>query len=114
MDKQTGQTAQADPMDQFINQILDEKQLPGETPEVRQQLVADLRTRLMSQIDRAMLGALSSQQLDQLNQMLDRQDLSDSDIQNFFRNSGVDGQQVALDTMLRFRNYYLGTETTTA
>ena len=51
-DKQT-----PDPVDQFLNQILDEKKIAGsEDPEVRSQLIDDLRSRLMSQIDREMIA----------------------------------------------------------
>lgn len=97
-----------DPIDQFINQILDDKKITGETPEVRQQLVADLRSRLMTQIDRAMINALSPEQLNQLSAMLDKSDLTDQQMQDFFRQSDIDGQQIALNTMMQFRNYYLG------
>ena len=95
-DKQT-----PDPVDQFLNQILDEKKIAGsEDPEVR--------SRLMSQIDREMINALNAEQLEQLSNMLDKDDLTDAEIQDFFRQSGVNGQQVALETMMRFRTYYLG------
>ena len=103
-DKQT-----LDPVDQFLNQILDEKEIAGsEDPEVRRQLIDDLRSRLMSQIDREMINALNAEQLEQLSNMLDKDDLTDAEIQDFFRQSGVNGQQVALETMMRFRTYYLG------
>ena len=103
-DKQT-----LDPVDQFLNQILDEKKIAGsEDPEVRSQLIDDLRSRLMSQIDREMINALNAEQLEQLSNMLDKDDLTDAEIQDFFRQSGVNGQQVALETMMRFRAYYLG------
>ena len=103
-DKQT-----LDPVDQFLNQILDEKKIAGsEDPEVRSQLIDDLRSRLMSQIDREMINALNAEQLEQLSNMLDKDDLTDAEIQDFFRQSGVNGQQVALETMMRFRTYYLG------
>ena len=103
-DKQT-----LDPVDQFLNQILDEKKIAGsEDPEVRRQLIDDLRSRLMSQIDREMINALNAEQLEQLSNMLDKDGLTDAEIQDFFRQSGVNGQQVALETMMRFRTYYLG------
>lgn len=102
------ETNSNDPIDQFLNQILDEKKITGDTPEVRKQLVADLRGRLMNQIDRAMINALNAEQLDKLSSMLDQDGMSDEQLQSFFKESGVDGQQVALDTMLRFRSYYLG------
>jgi len=106
---QNNQNQPTDPIDQFVGQVLDEKKIPGtDDPEIRQQLINDLKTRLMSQIDRAMLSALSEKQLDELNALLDKPNLGDNDIQNFFRQSDVDGEQVAFNTMMRFREYYLG------
>lgn len=105
------ETNNNDSVDQFLNQILDEKKLSGETPESRRQMVADLRSRLMSLIDRAMVNALDTEHLNQLSAMLDSgQAVSDEEMQNFFVKSGVDCKQVALDTMMQFRAYYLGTD----
>lgn len=97
-----------DSIDQFLNQILDEKKISGDTPEVRKQLVEDLRVQLMQQIDRAMINALDTEHLDQLSKALDQGIMSDQDMQNFFVQAGVDGERVALETMMRFREYYLG------
>lgn len=105
---QTNQN-QTDPIELFVGQVLDAKKIPGtDDPEIRQQLINDLKTRLMAQIDRAMLSALSERQLDELNNLLDKPDLQDSDIQDFYRKAGIDGQQIAFNTMMRFREYYLG------
>lgn len=101
-------TDQLDEVDRFLNQILDEKKITGDSPEIRPQLIADLRHHLMEQIDRAMVEALTPQQVTQLNELMDRDDTTDQQIQDFFRQSGVDSQQVVLNTMMRFRRYYLG------
>ena len=99
---------QPDSIDQFLGQIIDAKQIAVDTPEVRQQLIKDLRARLMEQIDRAMISAPSEEQLDRLNVMLAGDDVQADEIQEFFRQSGINGEQVALNTMMRFRRYYLG------
>ena len=100
-------SANPDPVDQFLGQILDEQQLIIDTPEVRQQIIADMRALLMDQIDQAMVNELNDEQLDSLDQLLDRPDLQDSQIQEFFRQCGINGERVAMETMLRFRQYYL-------
>ena len=96
-----------DPVDQFLGQILDEQQLIIDTPEARQQIIADMRALLMDQIDQAMVNELNDEQLDSLDQLLDQPDLQDSQIQEFFRQCGINGERVAMETMLRFRQYYL-------
>lgn len=97
-----------DPIDQFIGQILDEKGLATENPEVRQMMVADMRTSVMEQIDRAMINALTPAQADQLSDMMDDPSATEVQVQQFFANAGLDGQKIALDTMMKFREYYLG------
>ena len=94
----------SDPIDRFLGQILDDKKITIDTPEV----ISDLRNHLMNQIDRAMINALSEEQLRQLNDLLDKEGVQDNEIQDFFRQSGINGEQVALNTMMRFRQYYLG------
>ena len=96
-------SANPDPVDQFLGQILDEQQLIIDTPEARQQIIADMRALLMDQIDQAMVNELNDEQLDSL----DQSDLQDSQIQEFFRQCGINGERVAMETMLRFRQYYL-------
>ena len=54
--------ANHDPVDQFLSQILDEQQLIIDTPEVRQQIIADMRALLMDQIDQAMVNELNDEQ----------------------------------------------------
>lgn len=97
-----------DPVDLFIEQIVDQKNLAGVTPEIKQQVVTELKGRLMDQIDRAMIDSLNSEQLDKFNTLLDNQNTTDQQLQDFFATSGIDSQQVALDTMLKFREFYLG------
>ncbi len=100
--------AEQDPVDQFVGQIIDQKNLAGITPEIKRQVVTELKGRLMDQIDRAMINALNRDQLDKFNALLDDQNTTDQQMQNFFANSGINSQQVALDTMLKFREFYLG------
>ena len=99
---------QEDEFDKFINQLLDEKQLPGVSGDVRAQLVVDLKERLADQINRALIEAIPEQKIDELNKLLDNNDVTDEQIQQFIIDCGVDDQQVALHTMLRFSELYLG------
>lgn len=113
MDTNTGQNQSnngVDEVDQFLGQIIDEKNLTGITPEIKAHLVEDMRNRLMEQIDRAMVNALRPEQVQQLNSLLDAPNFSDDKVQAFFKDAGVDAERVALDTMMRFRQYYLGME----
>ena len=93
---------------QFIRDILAEKQLSGVDDEVREQLVTDLTGRLLDQINRALIDALPDDKLQEFNAMLDDEAVSDETVQQFIATSGVNVQQVTIQTMLRFRDLYLG------
>lgn len=73
---------------------------------------ADLRTALAKELDTeiqsAMLDALSLEQLEELDRRLD-DGMTDEELELFFEYSeGVDFQKVIKDAMERFRDAYLG------
>lgn len=96
-----------DALSKFINDIIDAKNFKTLDSDVRQQLEQDLKNRLLDQIDRAVLGALPENKIDDFNDLLDR-NASQQEIQQYIANSGVDTKKITLETMLRFRSLYLG------
>lgn len=96
-----------DPFDAFIKEMLNAKQWSTAVDdEVKQQLEADLKNRLMDQIDRAVIEAMPEDKVNGLNELLDRE-ASEDEVRHFIQQSGVDTQRVTLETMLRFRDLYL-------
>lgn len=96
-------------IDKFIKDLLDAKNLNGVDDEVRQQLEQDLKTRLLDQIDRAIIEALPEDKLSGFNELLDNNSTA-QDVQKYIIKCGVDTQKVTLETMLRFRALYLGSK----
>ena len=96
-----------DNVEQFIDQLIDEKGL-GVEGDVREQLKLDLTERLLDQIDRASVNALPEDKAIELADKLDDENFTDEQVAEFMKNSGVDLQKVALETMLQFRLLYLG------
>lgn len=96
-----------DNVEQFIDQLIDEKDLNLED-DVRQELKVDMINRLLDQIDAASINALPEEKAIELADKLDDPDFSDDDLTEFMRNSGVDLESVALETMMQFRLLYLG------
>ena len=96
-------------IDKFIKDLLDAKNLNGVDDEVRQQLEQDLKTRLLDQIDRAIIEALPEDKLSGFNELLDNNSTA-QDVQKYIIECGVDTQKVTLETMLRFRALYLGSK----
>ncbi len=96
-----------DALSKFINDIIDAKNFKTLDGDVRQQLEQDLKNKLLDQIDRAVLGALPENKIDGFNDLLDR-NASQQEVQRYIANSGVDTKKITLETMLRFRSFYLG------
>lgn len=94
-------------IDQFIEQIMAEKGVDDIEPEVKEELKADMKQRLLDQIDKAAIMKLSEEKAAELAAKVDNPNFTNEDLTAFMQNSGVDLTQVALETMLQFRNFYL-------
>ena len=97
-----------DPFTTFIKEMLSAKAWNQQVDdEVKAQLESDLRSQLMDQIDRAVIDALPEEKVDGLNELLDRE-VPEEEIQQYIATSGVDVQRITTETMLHFRDLYLG------
>ena len=111
--KQTeGENVVNDPFTTFIKEMLSAKAWNQQVDdEVKAQLESDLRSQLMDQIDRAVIDALPEEKVDGLNELLDRE-VPEEEIQQYIATSGVDVQRITTETMLHFRDLYLGSSDT--
>lgn len=66
--------------------------------------------RLMTQIDNALINALPSDKVAELNEKLDDPNFSEQDTYDFINNSGIDTQRVILETMMQFKMLYVGAD----
>lgn len=98
-----------DNLDKFIDEIIAAKNLSGISEDVALQLRSDLRDKLTDQINSAMISALDESKLDEFNALLDQEVVSDEQIKDYIEQNGVDTTKIAAQTMLRFRDLYLGT-----
>lgn len=97
----------SDELDSFISRMLEAKQLSGVNEDVRTQLIADLRQRLLDRINRALIEALPDDKMDDFEGLLDDPNVTDERIQQFIVDSGVDTKKVTAATMLRFYELYV-------
>lgn len=101
-----------DPFQAFIGDMIASK--TWETAldnDAKKQLEEDLKNRLMDQIDQAVIEALPEDKIDGLNDLLDR-DASEDVIYQYVADSGIDVQRITTQTMMRFRDLYIGTKET--
>ena len=101
-----------DPFKTFIKDMINSKTWStGVDADAKLLLEEDLHSRLMDQIDQAVVEALPEDKVDELNALLDREALDD-EVQQYIASSGVDVQRVTTETMLRFRDLYIGSQNT--
>ena len=94
-------------VDEFIEQLLTDKGITDVEPEIRQELVAEMKERLMDQINKAAIMQLSEEKAAELAEKVDDPNFTNDQMTEFMQNSGVNLAEIALDTMLKFRNFYL-------
>lgn len=97
-------------IDDFVESILKDKGITDIEPEVKAGLIEEMKTRLMDQINKAAVMQLSEEKAAELAEKIKDPEFTDEKLTEFMQNSGVNLTQVALDTMLKFRGFYLGTE----
>lgn len=96
-------------IDDFLESLLNDKGITDVDPEIRTELKEDMKTRLMDQINRAAIMELSEEKAAELADLVDDPEFNDEKMAKFMQESGVNLTEVALDTMLKFRGFYLGT-----
>ncbi len=95
-------------IDDFIESILKDKGITEVEPDVRAELKEDMKKRLLDQINKAAVMQLSEEKAAELADLVDSPDFTDEKMAEFMQNSGVNLGDVALETMLQFRSFYLG------
>lgn len=95
-------------IDDFIESILKDKGITEVEPDVRAELKEDMKKRLLDQINKAAVMQLSEEKAAELADLVDSPDFTDEKMTEFMQNSGVNLEEVALETMLQFRSFYLG------
>lgn len=98
-----------DELDKFVGEIIEAKKLPGVSDEVRQQLVSDMKQRLITQINQALIDALPDEKMSDFSNLLDDENVTEEQVQAFVMSSGIDVQRITAQTMLLFRSLYLNT-----
>lgn len=96
-----------DNVEQFIEQLLVDKGITDLDPDVKKELKTQMLQELMNQIDRAAINALPEDKAVELAKNLDDPLYTNEQASEFIAKSGIDLQQISLQTMMQFRNFYL-------
>lgn len=95
-------------IDEFLESLLNDKGITDIEPDIREELKADMKTRLLDQINQAAIMELSEEKAKELAELVDDPNFTNEKMTEFIQNSGVNLTEVTLDTMLKFRSFYLG------
>lgn len=93
-------------LEQFVDNLLEEKAMVDLDAEVIAQIRKDLLDRVEDHINAAMLEALSPDKLEDFEKILSEG--SEADIQTYCSENIPDLDQLIATTLLRFRSIYLG------
>lgn len=96
-------------VDEFIESLLTDKGITDIEPDIKEELKTDMKKRLLDQINRAAVMQLSEEKADELAKLIEDPNFTNEEMTKFMQDSGVNLTEVTLDTMLKFRSFYLGT-----
>jgi len=93
----------------FAETLLEEKGITdGLDDEVHNQMIDDLKERILFQVNRQLIAALPEEQFNELNAKLDSGEYKEEDLLNIIESSGINAEEITQKTLLDFRNAYLG------
>lgn len=93
----------------FIDQLIAQK-YPNQPSSSLEELRESNIKKLDDQISDAVFSSLDDTQLDEISAILDREENNPTAFQIFFKNVGIDIEQVITDAMTKFSQDFLGGE----
>jgi hypothetical protein len=101
-------TSSSASLEKFVDELIQKKNIPQLTDEIRQQMKQDLLVRLNDFLNAKLIAYLSNKQAKELEELVSK----DSDIkkvQQFFQDNIKNLPDVVADILADFRKIYLGT-----
>jgi len=93
----------------FVEGLMDEKGINPESEQMRKDIFDDLKTKLMTELDRSLVSALPDDKLEELSKEAEEKGQLDPEVvAKAIEEAGVDVGEVAGVTMAKFRELYLG------
>ncbi|MBR2989662.1 hypothetical protein IKF40_01905 [Candidatus Saccharibacteria bacterium] len=93
----------------FVEGLMDEKGIKPESEQMRKDIFDDLKTKVMTELDRSLVSALPDDKLEELSKEAEEKGQLDPEVvAKAIEEAGVDVGEVAGVTMAKFRELYLG------
>lgn len=94
----------------FVDELIKKKPLAVSNPEELNTLREESIKALDDKITMAIFGGLNEQQNEELNQLLDRPDTSETEFEQFFEKNGLNVEEAVANTVQVFGREFLGGE----
>jgi predicted XRE-type DNA-binding protein len=94
-------------IDGFIDGLLQEKGTAGIDQDALEEIKSEMKTTLISQIEKAAVLKLEKDKLSELAGLMTSKDFTESNMLEFIKQAGVNLEEVAEATKQQFRNFYL-------
>lgn len=92
----------------FIEGIMDEKGLADQSEEMKEDIFANLKTRLLEEIDRSLVAELPDDKLDELSKTVAKDgQVAPETVGEMVKEAGINVEEVVGGTMAKFRELYL-------
>ena len=95
-------------LEQFVDELIKKKPLPVDNAEELNKLREDSIKALDDKIGVAIFGSLSDEQNEELRQILERDDGSSDEYEEFFKRAGIDIEKIISETGQKFAEEFLG------
>ena len=93
----------------FIEGLMEKKGIQNTSSELRDDIFADLKTRLLEEIDRSLVAELPDDKLDELAKMAEKDGQIDPEvIAGMIKDANLDVEEIVGVTMAKFSDLYLG------
>lgn len=103
----TPATSPLDSLDTFVEKLIDEKKFEDLTPELRQHMHDDLKTRIYDTINAKVIRELKDEDLPAFEALIDR-NATPEELQKFTQEKLPDSVSFLTNVLLDFRKMYLG------
>lgn len=94
-------------LEEFVDDMLTEKNLPGLTDDVRPDVIKEVAQTLQELINRAIINALPDDKLEEISKRIEDENTSLVQIQDLVQQSGIDTEKIVTNTLIEFRRLYL-------
>lgn len=91
----------------FCRKLIEMKQMSGLSDAVIDGMANDMANELSNRIEKAIISAMTFDEIDKLQKMLSENSKQEK-VDEFIRNSSVDVDQITIQTMISFKEFYLG------